>query len=74
MSCPACEARRRHTQAEASEYHPLAGHGYQERQGWTSQAVKEKHDSEVEKGQPAEWPLDLRVKMQGVTPGEVQSK
>jgi hypothetical protein len=33
-TCPACTEKRVHT-AEDWEHHPYAGHGYQERLGWT---------------------------------------
>lgn len=34
MNCPACIEKRVHTPGDWV-YHPYAGHGYQERQGWT---------------------------------------
>jgi hypothetical protein len=34
MICPACTEKRVHT-AEDWKHHPYAGHGYQERLGWT---------------------------------------
>jgi hypothetical protein len=33
--CPACEAQRVHTTAERMRFHPYAGHGYIEGQGWS---------------------------------------
>jgi hypothetical protein len=33
--CPACIEKRVHTAEEWRDYHPLAGHGYSEGQGWT---------------------------------------
>lgn len=34
--CPACTADRLHTKNERMEFHPLAGHGYAEGQGWST--------------------------------------
>jgi len=38
-TCPACAARRVHSVREWRDYHPLAGHGYAEGQGWTCPRV-----------------------------------
>src|SRR5262249_19302291 len=35
VTCDACDAKRRHTPAEWRQYHPDAGHGYTEGQGWS---------------------------------------
>jgi hypothetical protein len=39
--CSACEYRRLHTPVELAAFHPLAGHGYQKEQGWSSEAARE---------------------------------
>lgn len=45
--CPACAADRLHTATERSDYHPLAGHGYQEGQGWSSPEAEQAHIADV---------------------------
>jgi len=46
-TCPVCVAQRLHTADERTVYHPLAGHGYQEGQGWSSAAAEQAHIAEV---------------------------
>lgn len=41
-TCPACEAKRQHTEAELKTYHPLAGHGYTSESGWTHVSLEPK--------------------------------
>lgn len=34
--CPACDGERLHTVDERMRFHPFAGHGYSEGQGWST--------------------------------------
>ena len=43
--CPACSAARVHTPADW-QHHPLAGHGYTQETGWTSEAAKAQSEAE----------------------------
>lgn len=56
--CPACAARRVHTDLERTIYHPLAGHGYTKEQGWTHPTAKAAHDREVVDAQLKQAILD----------------
>jgi hypothetical protein len=47
MTCPACIAHGVHSPDERACYHPLAGHGYQEGQGWSGPQAEQAHIAEV---------------------------
>ena len=49
--CPACAVKRLHTAEETAKYHPLAGHGYVENQGWSASEAEVAHQVEVEQCQ-----------------------
>lgn len=38
--CPACIAKRLHSESEWEAFHPMRGHGYTREQGWTHPALK----------------------------------
>jgi len=39
-SCPACRAMRQHVDAEWVQFHPDAGHGFQQDRGWTKPGLE----------------------------------
>jgi hypothetical protein len=45
MTCPACKLKRRHSDQEWEEFHPLAGHGYVKEQGWSHPDLKAEAES-----------------------------
>ena len=46
--CPACEVKRLHTEIETGGFHPLAGHGFYQGLGWSSEEAKAAHDAEID--------------------------
>jgi hypothetical protein len=48
MSCPACEAKRRHT-PEDWKHHPLAGHGSPGGNVWTCEEARLAHEEDVQR-------------------------
>lgn len=62
MTCPACTARRFHTDKERADFHPLAGHGYTKEQGWTHPDAKAAHDRDVETARIKQAELDAQAK------------
>lgn len=47
MNCPACAEGTRHTPEELAQYHPLAGHGYRDGQGWCCPEAERAHNEEL---------------------------
>jgi hypothetical protein len=48
-ACPVCQLRCLHTAEDRTANHPLAGQGYQEGQGWSSEAARLAHEEDAAK-------------------------
>jgi hypothetical protein len=60
-TCPGCEEKRLHTADEMAQFHPLAGHGYEQGQGWCCPEAEAAHHAEREEREKSDGTVRTEV-------------